>query len=171
MVSWDTDGLSRQWTDGDLFRCTAVISWSIAWILWNETQDQFTSAQKFSAQLVGQQRQCYLRWYLHWGLPRTGVWSRATLSLIFLLWNRHEIVYVKALLVKPEVLSVGRLLLLFAQSECSCLFTAHKPGRLLEPSVGIVGEEHQENTDFQSHPRLTESDSLWADLEVYVSSR
>lgn len=138
MVNWDTDGLSRQWTDGELFRCTAVISWSVAWILWNETQDQFTSAQKFSAQLVVQQRQCYLLWYLNWGLTHTGVWSQTTLSLIFLLWNGDEIVYVKALLVKSEVLSIWKLLLLFAKSECSSLFMAHKPGRLLESFVGIV---------------------------------
>lgn len=102
-------------------------------------QDQFTSAQKFSAQRVVQHRHCYLLWCLNWGLTHTGVWSRTTLSLIFLLWNGHEIVYVKALLMKPDVLSIGKLLLLFAQSECTSLFTAHKPGRLLESSVGIVG--------------------------------
>lgn len=54
-----------------------------------------------------------------------------------------------------------KLLLLFVKSECSSLFIVHKPDRLLESFVGVVGvEELRENTDFQSHHSLTESEFL-----------
>lgn len=125
----------------ELFRCTTVISCSVVWILWHETQDEVRVYQR--SEEIRCSNTASVETALYRGIW-TGVWHRVfwpwtTLNFIFLLWNRDEVVYVKALFVNSEVWSLWKPLLLFAKSECSSLFMVHKPGWLLEPFVWVVG--------------------------------
>ena len=140
MVIWDAGSLPELWAGVRIVQehhSTLLVG---AWVFCTvrlKIRLEFTSAQKFGTWIMVQWRYSIILWRLNWGATYTGLWNLDhSEPHLPHLWNGDKIVYVNAVF---EMLSRWKLLLLFAKSECSLLFMAHKPGWLLESFVGVGG--------------------------------